>query len=114
MIVYHQIIIDCLGYMNAAQRIVGPNGLFAKYSQGIGRIIASDIKKGADSVGLKNLEYLLTVFGIRFVPGRAKRRTWRFGDHLEVMSGFLGYIQELLIDNAPDTVTGTVDTFYRG
>ena len=53
--------------MDTTKTIVGLLGLVGEDAERIGRIVATDVEKATDSVGLQNLEYFLAVFKVRLV-----------------------------------------------
>ena len=89
MIVADQIVVDGLGNMNAAQRIIGFMRLLGDDAHRIGGIVAADIKEGADFMRLQNLEDLVAIFQIRLVAGGAQRRGRGFADQQKTLGGLI-------------------------
>src|SRR5215469_15820192 len=104
VIIDRQIVVDGLGNVDAAKRIVGGARLLGDYADRIGTVVSADVEETVDPVCPRNAQYLAAIFLIRFVAGRAQCRGWRFGDAFEAGSCFLGQIDKVLVDNAANTV----------
>ena len=59
---------------------------------------------------LEDLENILAILLVRFVAGRAQRRTRCLGDIFQVFGGFQAEVDEVLVDDAADTVKSPVDS----
>jgi len=113
VVVDRQVVVDGLGDVDAAHRIVVLLGLLADDAQGVRRIVAADVEEGLDAVSLQDLENLLAVLEVGLVAGRTQRRARRLGHQFQVVGGFLGEVEELLVDDAAHAVVGAIDPFHR-
>ena len=109
VVVADQVVVYCLRYMDAAQRIVCAPGFFVDDPHRVGGIVAADIEEVADAMRLQNFEDLLAVAQIGLVARGAERGRGRVGDHFDVVAGFLGEVEKLLLDDAGYAVIGAVD-----
>ena len=109
MVVDHQVVVDGLGDVDAAERGARPARFFAQDAQRIRGIVAADVEKRADAVRLQHPEDVPAVFQIRLVAGGAERRAGGSRDPLQVPPRFPGEIEEVLVDDAAHTVPRAVD-----
>ncbi len=65
-------------------------------------------------MGLQDLENFPAVFDVGFVSGRAQRRTGGIGDQFQVGGGFLGQVEEILVDDAGNSVQRAVNMLDAG
>ena len=114
VVVDHQVVVDGLGDMDAAQRVVGLARLVVDDTQHVRRIVAADIEESPDPMGLKDAEDLLAVFEVGLVAGRAEGRRGRVTDQFQVVGGLLGQVEELLVDDAAHPVKGAVNQLDAG
>ena len=70
VVVFHQVVVDRLGNVDRAQFVVCLLRLFVDDTDGVGRVVATDIEEVADVVGLHDLEHAGAVFLIGLVAGR--------------------------------------------
>ena len=110
MVVQHQIVVDGLGHVDAAQGVARFTRLLGKNAQGVGRIVAADIEEAVDAVGLERSKNLAAVFFIGLVAGRTKRRGGRCRHLLEIGLAFPGQVCKILIHDAAYAMKSTVDT----
>ena len=110
MVVKHQIIVDGLGNMQAAQGIAGALGFFDKDFLGIGGIIAADIEETADFMGLENLENLTAIGAIGLVAGRTQGRGRRLRHPFQIACRFTGQVEEILTYNSRDPMARSVNS----
>ena len=111
VVVADQVVVDGLGDVDGAQRVARFVRLFTDDAHGIGRVVAANIEEMLDLVRAQHLEDGVAVFRIRFVARRAQGRGGCGGDQFEVVAGFLGQVDEVLIDDAPNAVTRPIYPF---
>ncbi len=95
--------------MDRAQRIVRLVRLLADDTHRVGRIVAADVEEVLDFVRLQHLEDFLAIGQVGLVAGGSQRRGGRGSHQFQVVAGFLGQVDEILVDDATHTVTRTVD-----
>lgn len=108
VVVLHQVIVDRLRDVHAAHRVVGLARLLADDPYRVRGVVAADIEEVGDLVGLQDLEDLLAVVEVRLVPRGAQGGRGRLRNHLQVVGGLLGQVQELLVDDPADPMEGPV------
>ena len=111
VVVADQVVVDGLWNVDAAQCIVGAARFLTDDAHRVRGVIAADIEEVTYAMCLEDLEYLLAILQVRLVAGRAECRGRRIGHHFNVVAGFLGEVEELLIDDAGHSVIRTIDQF---
>ena len=112
VVVAHQVVVDGLRDVDAAQRVARPRRLLADDAHRVRRVVAADVEEVADAVGLQHLEDLLAVLQVRLVAGGAERRAGCACHQFQVVAGFLREVEEVLVDDAAHPVTGAVHPFH--
>ena len=79
VVVEHEVVVDRLRDVDAAQRVAGLGGLLGDDAHGVRRVVAADVEEVLDLVRLEHLEHLLAVGQIGFVACAAQRRGGRVG-----------------------------------
>ena len=109
VVVAHQVVIDGLRNVDAAQRITGLLRFLADDAHGVRRVVAADIEEVLDAVRLQHLEDLQAVGAVGLVARGTQRRGRRAGHQLQVVAGFLREVDEVLVDDAAHAVARAVD-----
>ena len=112
VVVAHQIVVDGLRDVDAAQRIARPRCLLADDAHGVGRVVAADVEEVPDAVRLQHLEDLLAVLQIRLVARGAERRARGAGHELQVVAGLLRQIEKVFVDDAAHAMPGAVHPLH--
>ena len=113
VVVADQIVVNGLGDVDAAQRVIGFERLLAHDAHGVRRIVATDVEKVLNLMRLQDLENLLAVGQVRFVTGGAQGAGGRVGHQLQVVVGFLRQIDKIFVHDATHTVACAVNTLDR-
>ena len=114
VVIDHQVVVDGLGNMDAAQRIIRVARRFRDDAHRIGAVIAADIEKGADAMGLHRAEDLLAIGAIRLVAGRAQGRGRRIRHLQQVLFAFFAQVDKVLVDDAANPVKRAIDGVNAG
>src|SRR5271156_2840867 len=109
MVEADEIVVDRLRDMDRLQIVVALFRLLGGDAHRIRGIVAADIEKRIDRVGLQDLEYFLAIFDVWLVAGRAERSCRRRGDRLEIGRGLLAEIDQVFVDDAAHAVPGAID-----
>ena len=100
--------------MDRAEIVALLGRLLADQPHSFGGIVASDIEKPGNAVGLQRCEDGTAVGQIGLVPRRAEGRRRRGGDRLQIGSGFGRKIDEILVCDAAHAVARAVDPLDLG
>ena len=114
VVVFHQIVVDGLGNVDAAQVIALLRRLLADDAHGIGGIVATDIQEPGRAMGLQRREDVPAIRQIGLVPRRAQGRGRRGGDRFEIGPGFGRKVDEILVHDAAHPVARAVDPLDLG
>ncbi len=114
VVVDHQVIVDGLGDVDAAQGIGFPGGFLRHDAHRIGTVIAADIEEAADAMRLQRTEDRLAIFDVRLVAGGTQRRGRGLRHAFQIGGGFLGEVDEILIDDAAHAMQRAIDPFDAG
>jgi hypothetical protein len=109
VVVQHQVVVDGLGDVDAAQRVVRAGGLLGDDADGVAAVVAADVEEMLDAMRPQHLEHLLAVGEVGLVAGAAQCRRRRAGHQLEVVAGLLREVDEVLVDDAAHAVARAVD-----
>ncbi len=112
MVILQQIIIDCLGNMEAVQVVFFIFGFLVNDVHGLGRIVSADIKKIADIVFLQDGKDLTAFLVGRFFADRAEGRGWGKRHRFQGGLALLAQVNHFFLQHAHDAVQGAVDFFY--
>ena len=113
MVVADQIVVDGFRDVDAAQWVIRSTGLLADDANRVRRVVASDVEEVTNAVRLEHVKNLLAVSQVRLVARAAQSRRGRGSDEFEVVAGLLGQVDKILVDDATNTVPGTVDQIDR-
>jgi hypothetical protein len=108
VVVEHQVVVDGLRDVDAAQRVAGLGAPLRPRCARCRRVVAADVEEVLDLVRAQHLEHLLAVGQVGLVARAAQRRRRRAGHQLEVVAGLLRQVDEVLVDDAAHTVACTV------
>jgi hypothetical protein len=75
VVVEHQVVVDGLGDVDAAQRVAGLGRFFGHDADGVAGVVAADVEEVLDLVRLEHLEHLAAVGQVGLVTGAAQRRS---------------------------------------
>ena len=109
MVVDHEVVVDGLGDVEAAEFVVGFVGEFVDDAAGVRGIVAADIEKVADVVLLAGIQDALAVVGVGLVAGGTEGRRGRVGDLVEALGGHVGEVVEVVLGEALDAVAHAED-----
>ena len=84
VVAFHQIVVDGLGNVHAAQIVARPRRLLADEAHGLGCIVAADIEEPSGAMGLERREDVSAIGQIGLVPRRAEGGGRGGGDRFEV------------------------------
>ena len=105
----HEVVVDGLRDMDAAQVVARLVRLLRDDPHGVRAVVAADVEETADRVRLQHAEDLLAVCMIGLVARRAERRGRRERHHVEVVRRLLREVHQLLVDNAAHAMQRAVD-----
>jgi hypothetical protein len=101
-----EIVIDGLGDVEDAEFVAFFFGQVGDDAGGVAGIVAADVEEDADVVLLEGFEDFFAVGGIGLVSRGAECRGGGFGDAFEEIVRCVVELDEFVIDDAADAVTG--------
>jgi len=114
VVVHDKVVVHRLGDVDAAHVIAGRLRVQVDDAHRVGAVVAADVEEVPHVVGLADLEHLAAVLLVRLVAGGKEGAGGGHGNLLQVVSGFLREVEEVLVDDAAHAVCGAIDPRHLG